>query len=278
MKKWNLVIDVDNCNNCHMCSLACKDEFVGNNFPGYSAEMPKRGANWIDMQKKERGQTPMIDIGYIPTMCQHCDDAPCLKAAKNGAVVKRDDGIIIIDPEKSKGQKQIVDSCPHGSISWNEELEIPQIWFFDAHLLDKGWKVPRAISVCATGAMRALKVEDKKMQQIAKDEELEVLNPEFKTKPRVYYKNLHRINKCFIGGSVAIKKNKIEDCVTGATVRLSLDNEILSEIKTDDFGDFKFDKLPPNSGKYSINIKIKSHEKNIKVDLKDSIYLGNIYL
>ena len=161
MKKWNLVIDVDNCNNCHMCSLACKDEFVGNNFPGYSAEMPKRGANWIDMQKKERGQTPMIDIGYIPTMCQHCDDAPCLKAAKNDAVVKRDDGIIIIDPEKSKGQKQIVDSCPHGSISWNEELEIPQIWFFDAHLLDKGWKAPRAISVCATGAMRALKVEDK---------------------------------------------------------------------------------------------------------------------
>ena len=159
MKKWNLVIDVENCNNCHMCSLACKDEFVGNNFPGYSAEMPKRGADWIKMNKKERGQTPMIDIGYIPTMCQHCDDAPCMKAAKNGAVTKRNDGIIIIDPEKSKGQKQIVESCPHGSISWNDELEIPQIWFFDAHLLDKGWKVPRAISVCATGAMKALKVE-----------------------------------------------------------------------------------------------------------------------
>ena len=136
MKKWNLVIDVENCNNCHMCSLACKDEFVGNSFPGYSAEMPKRGADWIKMNKKERGQTPMIDIGYIPTMCQHCDDAPCMKAAKNGAVTKRNDGIIIIDPEKSKGQKQIVESCPHGSISWNEELEIPQIWFFDAHLLE----------------------------------------------------------------------------------------------------------------------------------------------
>ena len=101
MKKWNLVIDVENCNNCHMCSLACKDEFVGNSFPGYSAEMPKRGADWIKMNKKERGQTPMIDIGYIPTMCQHCDDAPCMKAAKNGAITKRNDGIIIIDPELS---------------------------------------------------------------------------------------------------------------------------------------------------------------------------------
>ena len=178
-----------------MCSLATKDEYVGNNFPGYSAEMPKRGANWIDMKKKERGQTPMIDIGYIPTMCQHCDDAPCLKASKNNAVVKRDDGIIIIDPDKSKGQKQIVDSCPHGSISWNEELEIPQIWFFDAHLLDNGWKAPRGVSVCATNAMRAVKVEDDKMKDMVKEENLETLNPEFNTKPRVYYKNLYRFNK-----------------------------------------------------------------------------------
>ena len=191
MKKWNLIIDVDNCTNCNMCTLASKDEHVGNAFPGYSAEMPKRGAEWIKIEKKERGQTPMIDIGYIPTMCQHCDDAPCMKVAKNNAITKRNDGIIIIDPEKSKGQKQIVDSCPHGSISWNEELKIPQIWFFDAHLLDKGWKVPRAISVCATGAMKALKVEDEKMKQIVEKEDLETLNPEYNTRPRVYYKNLY---------------------------------------------------------------------------------------
>ena len=278
MKKWNLIIDVDNCNNCHMCTLATKDEYVGNNFPGYSAEMPKRGANWIDMKKKERGQTPMIDIGYIPTMCQHCDDAPCLKAAKNDAIKKRDDGIIIIDPEKSKGQKQLVDSCPHGSISWNEELEIPQIWFFDAHLLDKGWKAPRGVSVCATNAMRALKIEDNKMKELVKEENLETLNPEYNTKPRVYYKNLYRINKCFIGGSVALTKNKIDDCVPGAEVRLSKDNNIIAEVKTDDFGDFKIDKLDPNSGKYKIDIKYKASKKSLEINLKESVFLGDIYL
>ena len=278
MKKWNLIIDVDNCNNCHMCTLATKDEYVGNNFPGYSAEMPKRGANWIDMKKKERGQTPMIDIGYIPTMCQHCDDAPCLKASKNNAVVKRDDGIIIIDPDKSKGQKQIVDSCPHGAISWNEELEIPQIWFFDAHLLDKGWKAPRGVSVCATNAMRALKIEDNKMKEMVKKENLETLNPEYNTKPRVYYKNLYRFNKCFIGGSVALTKNKIDDCVSGAEVKLSKDNNIIAEVKTDDFGDFKIDQLDPNSGKYKIDIKYKASKKSLEINLKESVYLGDIYL
>tara|TARA_B100001115_G_C15653415_1_gene314891 strand:- start:12 stop:704 length:693 start_codon:yes stop_codon:yes gene_type:complete len=230
------------------------------------------------MNKKERGQTPMIDIGYIPTMCQHCDDAPCMKAAKNGAVTKRNDGIIIIDPEKSKGQKQIVESCPHGSISWNEELEIPQIWFFDAHLLDKGWKVPRAISVCATGAMKALKVEDEEMKQIVEKEDLETLNPEYNTRPRVYYKNLYRYNKCFIGGSVAIIKNKIEDCISGANVKLCKNSQIIDELQTDDFGDFKFDKLPANSGEYEIEIEYKSIKKSIKLNLNDSLFLGNIYI
>ena len=52
MKKWNLIIDVDNCTNCNMCTLASKDEHVGNAFPGYSAEMPKRGAEWIKIEKK----------------------------------------------------------------------------------------------------------------------------------------------------------------------------------------------------------------------------------
>ena len=278
MKKWNLIIDVDNCNNCHMCSLACKDEFVGNNFPGYSAEMPKRGVNWINMKKKERGQTPMVDVGYIPTMCQHCDDAPCLKAAKNNAAIKREDGIIIIDPEKSKGQKQIVDSCPHDAISWNEELEIPQIWFFDAHLLDQGWKEPRAISVCATGAMKAVKIEDQEMKDLVEKEGLEVLNSKLNTKPRVYYKNLYRYNKCFIGGSVALINNKVEDCVSGAVVKLIQNKKIISELKTDDFGDFKFDKLEPNSGKYEVNIEYNSKKKTVEIDLENSIYLGNIYL
>ena len=47
----------------------------------------------------------MIDIAYVPTMCNHCDDAPCMKADKAGAISKRDDGIVIIDPVKAKGQQ-----------------------------------------------------------------------------------------------------------------------------------------------------------------------------
>ena len=278
MKKWNLIIDVENCTNCNLCVLSSQDEHVGNSFPDYSEKMPKRGARWIDIKRKERGQIPMIDVAYLPTMCQHCDNAPCIKASKNNAIIKRPDGIVIIDPVKSKGQKQIVDSCPYGSISWNDELEIPQIWFFDAHLLDDGWKEPRAASVCATEAIVAKKIDDKELNKLINDEKLEVLNPEFDTKPRVYYKNLYRYNKCFIGGSVYEKVNGIEDCSSGITVRIYHNNKLLNETLTDSFGDFKFDHLVPDSGHYRIDLIKDNKEKSVDVYLKESVNLGSFLL
>ena len=76
MKKWNMIIDVAECTNCNLCTLSAMDEYVGNEWPGYSAPMPRHGHRWIDIKQKERGQGTMIDVAYVPTMCNHCDNAP----------------------------------------------------------------------------------------------------------------------------------------------------------------------------------------------------------
>jgi len=279
MDKWNLIIDVENCTNCNMCVLACQDEHVDNDFPNYAAPMPKHGARWIEIMRKERGQAPMIDVAYKPVMCNHCDNAPCIEAAEDGAITKREDGIVIIDPVKSKGQKHLVDSCPYDRIWWNEELEIPQTWIFDAHLLDEGWKQPRASTVCATGSIIAKKISDEEMAKLARDENLEVLEPENGTKPRVYYKNLYRYDSCFIGGSIYAKKNTIIDCIQDAVVKLKQNTAVIAEIKTDIFGDFKFDKLPEGSGDYQIEITADGfNKKSIDVVLNESVTLKDIQL
>ena len=279
MDKWNLIIDVENCTNCNMCVLACQDEHVDNDFPNYAAPMPKHGARWIEIMRKERGQAPMIDVAYMPVMCNHCDNAPCIEAAKDGAITKREDGIVIIDPVKSKGQKHLVESCPYDRIWWNEELEIPQTWIFDAHLLDEGWKQPRASSVCATGSIIAKKISDEEMEKLASDENLEVLEPKKGTKPRVYYKNLYRYNSCFIGGSVYAHNDNIVDCIQNANVKLIQDTSVIAEIKTDIFGDFKFDKLPERSGDYQIEITADGfNKKSIDVVLNESVTLKDIQL
>ena len=219
-KQWNMIIDVARCDNCRNCFLAVKDEHIGNDFPGYAASQPPQGHNWIDIVRKERGSYPIVEAHFMPVMCNHCDDAPCMKAAKNGAIKKRADGIVIIDPEKSRGQKAIVDACPYGAISWNEEKQIPQAWIFDAHLLDQGWTKTRAEQCCPTDVFRSVKVEDQEMQRIKEEESLEVLQPELGTRPRVYYKNLHLMTRCFVGGSVVANVKGVEECAEGAEVVL----------------------------------------------------------
>ncbi len=276
MEKWNLIVDVAKCTACNMCTLACHDEYVGNDFPGYAAEMPKHGHQWIQIRRKERGSVPLVDVAFLPVMCQHCDEAPCIEAAKDGAVTKRDDGIVIIDPQKTKGQKQLVESCPYDAIWWNEELELPQHWIFDAHLLDDGWKEPRAAQVCATAAITALKTDDGTMQEIAQDQGLENLHPEHGTKPRVWYKNLHRFEKCFIGGSLEEEKDGAVDCIEGAKVILYKGSDKVAETTSDNYGDFTFDHLDENSGAHRVEIEFGGTSKSLDVELGVSVNLGEI--
>ena len=280
MKKWNLLIDVALCENCNNCFLATKDEHVGNDFPGYAAPQPLHGHKWIDILRKVRGSGHMVDAAHVPTTCNHCDDAPCVTAGK-GAVIKRDDGIVLIDPQKAKGRRDIVGSCPYGAIWWNEELQLPQKWIFEAHLLDQGWEQPRGAHACPTGAMRAIKVEDKEMMALVKEKNLEVLKPELGIRPRVYYRNLHRFTKCFIGGSVVAMVDGVKECIDGAKVVLR-DNKdkLLDQGATDVFGDFKFERIEPDSGSYSVAVTHQRYgSASIEVAVAaDSVYAGDILL
>ena len=278
MSKWNLIIDVAECTNCNLCTLATMDEYVVNDWPGYAAAMPRHGHRWINILQNERGQAPMIDIAYVPTLCNHCDDAPCIKAAKDGAIAKRDDGIVLIDPVKAKGQRQLVDACPYGHIWWNEELNLPQAWPFDAHLIDQGWQQTRGAQACPTGAMKAIKADDAEMARMAREQGLETIRPELGTRPRVYYRNLWRYSTCFIGGSVSAEQGGVVDCIEGAKVRLVKDGRAVAETTSDNYGDFKFDRLDGNSGAYTVEIEAGGRKTTVETKLGASVNLGEIRL
>jgi len=281
MTKWNMIIDVALCENCNNCMLATKDEHVGNDFPGYAAPQPLHGHKWIDLVRKVRGTGHMVDAAHVPVTCNQCDNAPCVAAGK-GAVSKRADGIVLIDPKKAKGRRDIVDSCPYGAIFWNDELQLPQKWIFEAHLLDQGWSQPRGAQACPTGAMRAVKTSDAQMDELARKEQLEVLKPELGLKPRVYYRNLHRFDKCFIGGTVVAPVGGKHELISGSQVTLHKENgaSAIGHIVSDTFGDFKFDRIAPDSGAYIVEAKHPEFGTG-RADAivgADSIFVGEVIL
>ena len=276
MKKWNLIVDVANCTNCNLCTVALQDEHAGNDFPGYAEEMPKHGHRWIEIERRERGTPPVTDVAYLPMMCQHCDVAPCIAAAPD-AISKRPDGIVLIDPVKARGRHDIVDACPYGAIWWNEEKQVPQHWFFDAHLLDAGWDEPRCVTVCATNSLKAVKAEDAEIQQLIVEQELEQLRPDLETRSRVHYKNLWRYTKVFIAGTVSAENGGTVDCLANATATLVRNGKTVAEQRTDVFGDFKFDRLDPDGSAYKLNITAAGFSaSDLEVVLYETQNVGEI--
>ena len=279
MEKWNLIIDVAECTNCNNCLLACKDEYVGNDFPGYSAPQPLHGHKWFYIESREHGQYPMVDVAYRPTTCNHCNDAPCVRKSTDGTVYQRPDGIVMIDPDKARGKPDIVNTCPYGAIWWNEEEQVAQKWNFDAHLLDRGEPRLRCEQVCPTGVFRSLKVEDDQMNRIIEDEELQVLNPEFKANPRVYYKNLDNFTKYFIGGTLLAVKDGVMDAASGVEIELTQGGVTLQTGESNEYGDFKFSGLNVDSGNFTLQFHSTEHgDFEITTELTQSTYLGTLTL
>jgi Fe-S-cluster-containing dehydrogenase component len=270
-----MLIDIKKCNGCYSCFLACRDEYCGNDYPGYSAAQPLSGQFWIHVQEIERGEYPKPKIAYIPKPCLHCEAAPCLNAGKDGAIYRRPDGIVMIDPVKAKGQEAIAKACPYRVIYWNAELQIPQKCTLCAHRLDDGEKLPRCVESCPTGAMVFGDLDDPKSEiaQLAASLPVEDLHPEFGTKPLVRYVG---IPQRFVAGEVVFA-DKEGECAEGVRVTLTGGGLSLAAA-TDLFGDFEFEGLKQNE-KYQVKVAAAGYkDRSLELVTRKDINLGEIVL
>jgi tetrathionate reductase subunit B len=247
MGKKVFVIDIAKCNGCHNCQIVCKDEHVGNDWSPIAKPQPEIGQFWLKLTERVRGTVPKVKVAYRPHLCMHCDNAPCIEDCPvEGALYKREDGLVIIDSVKCTGCRCCVDACPYDAIFFNEDLNLAQKCTGCAHLLDDGWTEPRCADACPTLALRLM--DEKEAESlIAK---AEVWRPELKAKvePRVYYLGLP---KKFIAGTVY--DPEAEEVIVGATCTLKADGGELRTVNTDSYGDFWFEDLP--DGEFDLEIK-----------------------
>jgi Fe-S-cluster-containing dehydrogenase component len=275
MARLGLLIDVTKCSGCHNCFLACRDEYYGNDYRPYSAAQPLEGQYWMQIKEIERGSYPKPKLDYIPTPCVHCADAPCIDVAADNAVYRRADGFVIIDPDKAKGQKAIVNACPYRVIYWNQELEIPQKCTMCAHMLDQGEKEPRCVEACPTGALTFGDLDDpgSTISKYVAEKKIEAFHPEYGTEPTVMYVG---IPKRFVAGEV-VRDDVRGECAEGARVTLEGEGVEL-ETQSDSYGDFEFEGLDKNKA-YRITVSLDGYASQaFEVDTHKDVDLGEIIL
>ena len=251
-----MVIDIDLCTSCYACFLACKDEHCNQAHLPVAAPQPHMGHRWMNISDLERGKSARVKVATIPIPCMHCQDAPCEKAARDNAVIRRDDGIVLIDPLKAKGQKQLLDACPYNAIFWNEEEDLPQKCTLCAHFLDEGYKEPRCVEVCPTEALIFGDLEDPESsvsQKLANG--AAVLEPgDDGLKPLVKYLNLPGM---LVAGTIF--RPDVDEVAKDAEVTLTGHDTTMS-VLANGFGDFEFENLPRDQ-EYTLKIELAGYER-----------------
>lgn len=110
MANYCMVIDLHKCAGCGSCAITCKNE---NNV--------QDGFYWSNYVHKTTGQFPNVRYQFIPTLCNHCEDAPCVKACPVGAMYKDANGLTLHNAERCIGCKNCMVADPYGVIYFNQE-------------------------------------------------------------------------------------------------------------------------------------------------------------
>jgi molybdopterin-containing oxidoreductase family iron-sulfur binding subunit len=113
-KQLAMVIDLQRCVGCGGCVIACKNE---NNV--------KDGVAWASRITKTTGRFPDVKYEYVPTLCNHCQRAPCVAGCPTAAMHKAAGGITMHNPDKCIGCRYCIVNCPYGVIFFNDEAEHP---------------------------------------------------------------------------------------------------------------------------------------------------------
>jgi Fe-S-cluster-containing dehydrogenase component len=111
MPKYGMVIDLQKCVGCGACALACKTE---NNTQDRAKGQT---FNWADYQMKAEGKFPKTKFEVKPVLCNHCTDAPCVKACPvtPKAMHKHENGMTIHNMERCIGCRKCQNACPYSS-------------------------------------------------------------------------------------------------------------------------------------------------------------------
>ena len=109
MARLGMVIDLQRCVGCGACAFACKAENNTRN------RADGQSYNWADFVMRTEGTFPEVTHWVMPVLCNHCTDAPCVKACPVSpkAMYKTPEGITMHDDELCIGCRMCQNACPY---------------------------------------------------------------------------------------------------------------------------------------------------------------------
>ncbi len=199
---WGMLIDVPKCIGCGNCVRACATE---NDVPeGYFRTWVERYQleDWTmenphvespdgGKQGFSEGEAKPGKQFFVPKLCNHCVDSPCVQVCPVGATFDSPDGVVLVDEKYCLGCRYCIQACPYGCRFLHPEKKTASKCTLCYHRITKGL-VTACVENCPTGARQLADFKNPKdpIHEYLRTHNVQVLKPHLATRAKVFYNGL----------------------------------------------------------------------------------------
>ncbi len=199
--RYAMGVDIHKCIGCGRCAAACKAENKVPAEPTYfrtwieryiipvkgetHVESPNGGIDgFSDVPDSEK----VLRTFFVPKLCNHCAQAPCVQVCPVGATFVSRDGVVLVDESYCVGCRYCIQACPYGARYLHPDKHVADKCTFCYHRITEGL-LPACVEVCPTQARIFGEVDQSSspLRRFLRFNDVNVLKPWLNTDPRVYY-------------------------------------------------------------------------------------------
>lgn len=209
---WGMAIDIDLCIGCGACVRACKTE---NDVPLEAAYF----RTWVEryrvppidplhptvesqpvVDSPNGGYDGFSDAGapredeksfFVPKLCNHCANSPCVQVCPVGATFESPDGVVLVDKDYCLGCRYCVQACPYGCRFIDPRTHTADKCTLCYHRITRGLTTA-CCEACPTAARVLVDLRDPRdpIHEFLRNNRIQVLKPSMATGSKVYYRGL----------------------------------------------------------------------------------------
>ena len=194
-------VDIHKCIGCGQCAKACKVENKVPQEPHFfrtwveryvipvegdaRVDSPNGG---IDGFEESAEEEDVLRSFFVPKLCNHCANPPCVQVCPVGATFVSRDGVVLVDESYCVGCRYCIQACPYGARYLHPEKKVADKCTFCYHRITDG-RLPACVEVCPTQA-RVFGEDGHRSSPLTRFKrfnDITVLKQWLNTRPKVYY-------------------------------------------------------------------------------------------